>query len=182
MTPGAVISNVATLGWLGQQMQLGPVTTAVTIPHGVLGLGPNQGGQLYHRHGVTLTIPPGTVTDTTRFQFRPLFTDTLPDGPPGGLLFAHRAFELTAFRFGEPVGHFNAPLTITVGYTDTDVAGFKRETLRLWTRSGPQGPWSVLGEPSRVTSRTMSFTTTHFSQFALLGETKHRVYLPVVIK
>ena len=161
-------------------MRLGPVTTVVTLPHGTLALGPHQSGQLRHRHGVTLTVPPGAVTDTTRFQLRPLFTDTHPVSPPGGLLFAHRAFELTAFRFGEPVHQFNRPLTITVSYTDTDVVGLKRETLRLWVRSGPGAPWAMLGEPVRVMSGVLTFTTTHFSQFALFGEGRHKVYMPLV--
>jgi hypothetical protein len=182
VTPGAVISNVAKLSWAGHQMQLGPVTTVVTIPHGVLGLGPNQGGQLTHRHGVTLTVPPGAVSDTTRFQLGPLFTATHPVFPPGGLLFANRAFELNAFRFGEPVGQFNAPLSITMNYTDTDVAGLKRETLQMWTRSGPEGPWAMLDEPARVMSGVVSFTTTHLSQFALFGMGEHRIFLPLVLR
>lgn len=180
VTPGAVISNVAQIGWTGHQMQLGPVTTVVTIPYGVLGLGPQQGGQLVHRHGVTLTVPPGVVSDTTRFQLGPLFTDTRPVDPPGGLLFANRAFELNAYRFGEPVGHFGAPMTITMNYTDTDVAGLKRETLQIWTRSGPEGPWAQLDEPARVMSGTVTFATTHLSQFALFGDGEHHLYLPLV--
>jgi uncharacterized repeat protein (TIGR01451 family) len=182
VTPGTVITNVAALSWAGRHMQLGPVTTAVTLPHGALALGPNQGGQLQHRYGVSLTVPPGAVTDTTRFQFRPLFTDTRPIGPPGGLLFANRAFEMTAFRFGKHVHQFNRPLTITLNYTDTDVVGLKRETLRLWTRSGPQGPWAVLGEPARVMSGALTFTTTHFTQFALFGEAKYHTYLPLIVR
>jgi len=182
VTPGTVISNVAMLGWDGRQMQLGPITTAITLPHGAMALGPFEGGELYHRHGVTLTVPPGAVTDTTRFQFGPLFTDTHPTSPPGGLLFANRAFELTAFRFGEPVREFSHPLTVTMNYTDADVAGLKRETLQLWMRNGPDGPWAVLGEPAQVMSGTVSFTTRHLSQFALFGEAKYRVYLPVVFR
>jgi hypothetical protein len=182
VTPGTIITNVARLGWGGQHMQLGPVTTVVTLPHGVLALGPYQGGQLHHQYGVTLTVPPGTVTDTTRFQFRPLFTDTRPTAPPGGLLFANRAFEMNALRFGEHVRQFNRPLTITVNYTDTDVRGLKRETLRLWTRSGPEGPWAMLGEPARVMSGALTFTTTHFTQFALFGEAKYHAYLPMILR
>ena len=182
ITPGTVITNVAGLGWGGGHMQLGPVTTVVTLPHGTLALGANQGGQLRHQYGVTLSVPPGAVTDTTRFQFRPLFTDTRPISPPGGLLFAHRAFEMTAFRFGEHVRQFNQPLTITVNYTDTDAIGLKRETLRLWTRTGPSEPWAMMDEPARVMSGALTFTTTHFSQFALFGEAKHHVYLPLILQ
>jgi hypothetical protein len=97
-------------------------------------------------------------------------------GPPG-LMYAHRAFELTAYRFGE-VHQFGQPLTITLHYSDTDVIGLKRETLRLWSRNGESEPWAMLGEPVRVMSGTLSFTTTHFTEFALFAEGAYRVYLP----
>ena len=182
VTPGTVISNVAQLGWANHQMQLGPVTTVVTLPHGSLALGPYQGGHLWHAHGISLTVPPGAVTDTTRFQCGPLYTDTWPTDPPGGLLYAHRAFEMTALRFGEHVRQFNRPLTVTMHYTDTDVAGLKRETLRLWTRAGPEEPWAMLGDPGGVLSGTLTFTTTHLSQFALFGEARYRAFLPRVAR
>jgi hypothetical protein len=184
VTSGTFITNVAHMGWSNHNLRLGPVTTVVTLPYGTMGLGPYQGGQLYHHQcGVSLTVPPGAVTDTTRFHLGPMGPGgTLSTFPPGSLLFANRAFEMEAWRFGEPVGQFNRPLTITVNYTDTDVQGFKLETLRLWTREGPQGPWAMLGAPVHVTSGTLVFTTTHFSQFAVFGEAAHQVYLPIVTR
>ncbi len=181
-TPGMVLTNVAMVQWQEQLMQLGPVTTVISIPHGAISLGPNEGGQVYHRHGVTLTIPPGAVTDTTAFRLGPLYTATHPTDPPGQLLFANRAFEIKANRFGDPVGHFNRPLTITMNYTDTDIVGLKRETVRLWTRTGPNGPWSQLGEPARVMSGTMVYTTTHLSEFALFGQAEYHVHLPLIMR
>lgn len=179
--PGTVLSNTAMLTWDGRQLQLGPVTTVVTLPHGMLALGPYQAGELWHNYGISLTVPPGAVTDTTRFECHPL-TETQVI-PPGRLRWANRAFTMQAYRFGEPVGQFNHPLTITVHYTDTDVIGLKRETLRLWTRSGPEGPWAMLGEPARVMSGALSFTTTHLSDFALFGEFDgFSVFLPVILK
>ena len=77
---------------------------------------------------------------------------------------------------------FSRPLTITINYTDTDVAGLKRETLRLWTRSGPSGTWAAMGEPARVMSGSLAFTTTHFSEFALFGEGKYKCYLPTIMR
>jgi hypothetical protein len=162
-------------------MQLGPVTTVVTLPHGAMALGPYQGGELRHEYGVTLTVPPGAVTDTTHFQFKPLTDTDIISGPPG-LMFAHRAFEVTAFRFGQGVHQFGQPLTITVHYSDTEVAGLKRETLRLWYRDGQGEPWAMLGEPARVMSGTHVYTTTHLTQFALFGEPGYRVFLPTVIR
>ena len=182
VTPGTTISNTAMLYWGEHQMQLGPITTVITLPHGALALGPNQHGQVHHRHGVTLTVPPGAVTDTTRFQLGPLFTDTKPSNPPAGLLFANRGFEINAVRFGHQVAQFNGPLTFTLSFTDTDAPGLKRETLRLWTRSGPEGPWAVLGEPARVMSGALAFTTTHFSQFALFGRGQYQTFLPLITR
>jgi uncharacterized repeat protein (TIGR01451 family) len=180
VTPGTPITNAALLQWQNQVMQLGPITTVVTLPHGALALGPYEGGQVHHSYGVTLTVPPGAISDTTRFQIGPLYTATHPTDPPPGLMFAHRAFEMNAFRFGEPVAQFGQPLTITLRYRAGDVQGLKRETLRLWTRSGPGEPWAMLGEPARVMSGTLEFTTTHFSQFALFGNGQYQLYLPVI--
>jgi hypothetical protein len=182
VTPGTVITNAAHLGWSGHKLGLGPVSSTVVLPPGMLALGPGQGGQLRHTYGVTLDVPPGAVSDTTRFQLGPLFTDTHPATPPGGLLFANRAFEAHAFCFGEPVAQFSRPLTITVHYSDSDVLGLERETLRLWTREGPEGPWASLGEPARVMSGALAFTTTHFSEFALFGKAEHAVYLPMAMR
>jgi len=163
-------------------MQLGPATTVITLPHGALALGPNQYGEVYHRYGVTLTVPPGAVTDTTRFQIGPLFTDKKPGNPPARMIFANRAFEINAYRFGHQVRQFNQPLTITLAFGEADAPGLNRETLRLWTRSGPEGPWAMLGEPVRVMSGSLSFTTTHLSQFALFGRGRYQTYLPLITR
>jgi hypothetical protein len=40
----------------------------------------------------------------------------------------------------------------------------------------------VLGEPARVMSGALTFTTTHFTQFALFGEAKYNVYLPLIVR
>lgn len=176
---GTVITNGAMLGWGEQFMQLGPVTTAITLPYGALALAANEPGEIHHRYGLTLTIPPGAITETTRFQIGPLFTDTMPN-PPGSLLFANRAFEANAFSFGTQIGQFNRPLTITMNYTEADVHGLIRETVRLWARSGPDGPWALWDEPVRMMSGTLTFTTTHFTEFALFGRGEHQAFLPVL--
>jgi hypothetical protein len=180
VTPGTVLTNLAHLRWMSGSMQLGPVTTVVTLPHYARMIGPN-GDEWRHEYGVTLTVPPIAVTETTRFQFKPLTSTDVFSGPPG-LMFAHRAFEVTAFRFGQGVHQFGQPLTLTVTYSDTDVAGLKRETLRLWYRNGVGEPWAILGEPVRVMSGTHVYTTTHLTQFALFGEGAYRAFLPTVIR
>jgi hypothetical protein len=173
--PGTIITNGAQLRWNNGEMQLGPVTTVVTLPHYARLFGPN-GGEWAQQYGVTLTVPPQAVTETTRFQFRAMSNTEVISGPPG-LMYAHQAFELTAFRFGE-VHQFGQPLTITMHYSDTEVIGLKPETLRLWYRNSAGEPWARLGEPVRVMSGTLAFTTTHFTEFALFAEGTYRLHLP----
>jgi hypothetical protein len=178
VSPGTVITNVAKMQWAGHQMQLGPVTSVVTMSQGALALGPHQAGVLDH-DGVILDVPAGAVTDTTRFEIDPLPPDAPAIDPPGGLLFANRAFAVNAYRFGDPVLNFERPLTITVRFSDTDVAGLIRATLRLWTRQGAEEPWTQLGEPVQVMSNALAFTLDHLSHFALFGEGTYKVYLPL---
>jgi uncharacterized protein DUF11 len=183
ITPNLVLSNVAVLGWTGHQIRLGPVTaTVVAMPDGAIALGPDEGGQLTHTCGVTVEIPPPAVTDTIQLRLGPVYTDMRPADPPGGLFFAHRAIALTAHRFGTPVGAFNCPLTITMNYAEADLDGLRRETLRVWTREGPDGPWGLLGAPTYGLSGTLRFTTTHLSEFALFAEPKYATSLPLIFR
>jgi hypothetical protein len=67
----------------------------------------------------------------------------------------------------------------------------KHETLRLWFRNREGEPWAKLGEPVRAPSAspaqctrydvsdTLSFTTTHFTEFALFAEGAYKVHLPL---
>jgi hypothetical protein len=181
VTPGTSITNAAVLRWSTGELRLGPVTTVVTLPHDAHMFGP-QGDTWRHSYGVTLTVPPGAVTDTTRFQFRPLITGTQVITPPLGWRYAHRAFEVTAFRFGEGIHKFEQPVTMTVEYGKQDVAGLARNSLRLWYRQGEGEPWAMLGEPVREMSGTISFVTTHLTQFALFGRSASYVYLPVLAR
>ena len=68
---------------------------------------------------------------------------------------------------------------MTLRFSDTDVAGLIRSTLRAWTRQGDEEPWTRLGEPVEVMSNAMAFTIDHLSQFALFGEGYYKVYLPL---
>ena len=43
--PGTALANRATLEWPGHSEQLGPVTSVVEVPDGVLGVGPEQGAK-----------------------------------------------------------------------------------------------------------------------------------------
>ncbi len=178
--PGSVVTNRAHLNWEGGNMEMQPVEVEIYLTEDDHMFGPG-GGQWQHQYGVTLEVPPNAVPATTRFEFKPLFSGEPPEELPPGWMFAHRAFELTAFQFGE-LHRFNQPITITIGYDEKDVDGLNRNTLRLWYRSGPGEPWAMLGEPVRHQNGQISFTTDHFTQFALMGQGAYTLLLPILMR
>jgi hypothetical protein len=175
---GTEIANGVQLAWQGGQMDIEPITSTVNLPPFARMIGP-QGFTWRHAEGVDIEVPPHAVTETTRFEFRPIFTDKQPVQGPPGWLFAHHAFELTAFRFGE-VSQFGQAITLTLHLGGQEWAGLERNSLRLWYRNGPGEPWKRLGEPVQSSSDSISFQTDHFTQFALFGEPMYRIHLPFV--
>jgi hypothetical protein len=175
---GTEIANGVQLAWQGGQMDIEPITSTVNLPPFARMIGP-QGFTWRHAEGVDIEVPPHAVTETTRFEFSPIFTDTQTVQGPPGWLFAHHAFELTAFRFGE-VSQFGQAITLTLHLGGQEWAGLERNSLRLWYRNGPGEPWKRLGEPVQSSPDSISFQTDHFTQFALFGEPIYRIHLPFV--
>jgi hypothetical protein len=175
---GTLVTNRAYVHWQGGDLELAPASVAVVLGADDHMFGP-QGGEWQHAYGVTLQVPPNAVTETTRFQFRPMFSQDPPPELPPGWQWAHRAFEITAFQFGE-LHRFNQPITITVAYTPQDIVGMNQKSLRLWYRNSSGEPWAMLGEPVRNQNGLVSFQTDHLTEFILLGQGEYRLFLPVL--
>jgi hypothetical protein len=176
--PGILVTNRAGLAWEGGEMTLDPVSVETYLSENEHMFGP-EGGQWQLQYGLTIDMPPNTVKEMTRFEFHELFEGTPPPDAPPGWIFASRAFELKAFQYGE-IHQFNQRLTITVQYQGGDVEGLDRNTLRLWFRNGPGDSWAMLGEPEAHHYGQISFTTDHFTEFALFGQGAYRISLPFV--
>ncbi|HOU11556.1 MAG TPA: ABC transporter substrate-binding protein [Anaerolineae bacterium] len=101
----------------------------VTVP-------PETGATLVYTNtaGVTTTlaIPPAAVTTTTTIVLTQLDPTTV--APPPELAAGGIALKLDAYLGDERVTNFtfNAPVTLTLAYTDADVAGIDESTLRLY--------------------------------------------------
>lgn len=66
------------------------------------------------------------------------------------------------------VTSFTQPVTVTVSYTDASIAGLAESSLVLYRWDGSQ--WSALtNQTLDATHNTISGSTTHFSNFAILG-------------
>jgi hypothetical protein len=126
-----------------------------------------------------IDIPAGALTETTLIQHLPL--DQVDE--PVGFRFAGRAFSLQAFRDGLPVPglSFPVPLTVTLTYSDGDIAGLAAETLTVQYWDGTE--WSTEGitliERDTAQKRIV-VTIAHLTDFGLFG--RHRIYLPLVVR
>lgn len=77
-------------------------------------------------------------------------------------------------KFGPAGTTFSVPITITITYTDAQVAGLDEANLRLFEYNEVTGQYDL--EVTTITNRdlvnnTISFTVTHFSVFGLGGST-----------
>jgi hypothetical protein len=176
--PGTGVTNQARLQWQGGEVDLAPVEIQINANDDEHRFGPG-GGEWQHAWGLTLTVPPDAVNAMTRFQFKPL-PEEPPDAPPGWK-YANRIFELTAYQAGE-IHRFNQPLEITLRYSYGDIKGIYPNSLRLWYRAGPGEPWAMLGEPLRHQFGQITFSTDHFTEFALFGQQGTELMLPLVIR
>ncbi|MCP4540243.1 MAG: DUF11 domain-containing protein [Chloroflexi bacterium] len=121
----------------------------------------------------TVEFPAGAVTDATTIAYTPLGAAT----PPSGFSFAGHAFDLSAYRNGTPLSGlvFSAPVTVTIHYTEADVAGMNENTLdlRYWNGSAWATDGITLTERNTAQNYIV-FEITHLSRFALFGETDVR--------
>jgi hypothetical protein len=113
-------------------------------------------------------VPAGAVTETTMLVYTPVDTVTAPSG----LIFARHAFDLNAYQGSTlvPGFVFSKPVTITIHYSDTDVAGLDESSLvlRYWTASAWASDGITVIERNPAQNYAV-FTITHLCQFALFG-------------
>ena len=130
-------------------------------------------------------IPRGAVSETTVLAYTAANTATAPSG----FVFASRAFELDAYRNGmvSPGFTFNVPVTVTMHYSETDLAGLDETTLRVFYWNSSTSQWEDVATtctPHSAYDRHpnenwLAITICHLSKFALFGQ--HRMYLPLVL-
>jgi hypothetical protein len=156
------------------------VGSVVTAP-----VDPGSGGSLVYTstQGLTTTVqvPPGAVNQAISLVYLP----QEPQSPPAGFAFAGQGFELDAFQNGSllPGLVFSKPVTVTIHYSDAEVAGLDEGSLALtyWTGSAWQD--AACGPVERhPVENWLAMPICHLSRFGLLGKTLHSVYLPLVLR
>jgi len=138
--------------------------------------------------GSTLVqVPAGAVNDTSLLLYTPRETATAP----AGLLFAGSAFDLEAYAGAVllPDFSFSAPATITIRYTDGDVARVDEDSLELrywdglaWLEAATSCDPASSYE-RRPDENWIALPVCKVGPFATFGVAReYQAFLPLVIK
>jgi thermitase len=142
---------------------------------------PPTGGVVTSTGQTTTTVlfPPGAVSQSVTVTLA--LTDT---GPVSGTLQGvGNAFIITAQAAGgQPVTQFAQPITITVHYTDADVAGMNELDLKIYYWDVAHGVWVPLPTTVDPVANTLVATVDHLTKFGVFGPAERRIYLPLVVK
>lgn len=167
----------------------GPVSDTqwvFVIPDTAVPVTPEEGGVLIYTdtQGLTTTVhvPPGAVSETIVLLYTPVATVTAS----ADFVFAGHAFDLDAYQEnGEPLPGlvFSVPATVTIHYSEADVTGINETALLLARWQDSTWVDAACGPYDRHPDQNWLATPIcHLSRFALLGQAKYTIYLPLVMR
>ena len=136
----------------------------------------------------SIAVPPGVVTRTTIMVYTSLMSPTHPISPM--LSFANHAFALEAYQSGVLQAGlvFSQPITVTIYYSNANVAELDESSLTLnyWNGSQWADAATTCTPPSaynrQLDDNWLAVPICHLSDFALLGSREYKIYLPLIMK
>ncbi len=154
----------------------------------------SAGGVITFTHAVSsaisLNIPPNSgIEDNSSLVYEPITSTHIT--ATKGLSFTGITFTLELLRNGKPVPvvEFTSPITTTIYYSDSEIAGLDESTLVLRYWRAKYNEWSDYGITNVITpsNHRLIVRLTHFSEFAMFGQKpitviSKTVYLPVLVK
>lgn len=165
------------------------------LPSGRLRLGAGQGGALESGIGaatlsdndvaststLTVTVPPGTFTQTVDLLASARAFTSMPPGKPTQL-----EFEITAAANGQEIHRFanNQQLTLEISYTNADLAGADPSKLVVYAYDETLGAWTTAGISTTVdpSNNRLVVRLQHLSRFSVTDVTLQYVMLPLVMR
>jgi protocatechuate 3,4-dioxygenase beta subunit len=136
----------------------------------------------------TIQLPAGAVSDTIELAYSPNGKIFIPEG----FAFAGNAFDLEALQAGVPLNDFTfaKSITVTIGYSDADVAGLEEENLMLNYWDANLDRWVDAAStctPASVYTRNLaenwlSVPICHLSKYALFVSQFYQLYFPVTMR
>ena len=136
----------------------------------------------------TLEVPAGAVSEPSVVVYTPDIV--IEESQPGGFSLADMTFDLQVCPDGECLDgyEFNETVTLTLYYSDADVAALIEEELYLYTWDGSAWVdavtdcgWPLTAYGRYPEENKLVVPLCHFTRFALVGDT-NRTYLPLVLR
>ncbi len=141
-------------------------------------------------NSTSIFIPTGAITQETTLYFTAITTTTNPD--PVGAASGGHTFMLDAYQSGTLFQDFSfdQPVTVTLSYSDDDIAGLDESSLLLYYWNEGQNQWvdAATTCPSNSSydrhpaENWLAVSICHLSEFALFGQPQSKIYLPIVVK
>ena len=125
---------------------------------------------------------PTPLTGTLTITYTPL---TTPSEATGGFIFAGQSFQLSmADENGDPIIDLDQPITLTLYYDEGKLPpGTDEAELSLQRYDTDTSAWVALTVIVRDTAANfISVTLDHLSEFALLLEQEHLIFLPLITR
>ena len=128
-------------------------------------LGPSGGKIIYDE--LTLDVPENASSATLNYKIEhgPFeeISKTLKSVVPSIFLFATN-------NLGQMITNFNNPLSLVYNYSKADLSNINEDTLSFYFFNEGNKLWEKIPSTLDKTNKTISAPTTHFSQFAVMGE------------
>jgi uncharacterized repeat protein (TIGR01451 family) len=136
-------------------------------------------------------IGPGGVTETIFLSFVPRDLAHLVPPLPAGWGYGRHAFALVVYRGGQAASPywFAGPVTVTVGYSDQDIARLREDTLQLrYLDAG--GQWqdaaATCNPPNAyirdLAANRLTARVCRTAEFALAGAAKSLAFVPITLR
>lgn len=93
--------------------------------------------------------------------------------PTGKSIVGNQIYNFTAVSGITAVSSFSKAVTITLTYTNAQIAGLNEGSLKIYYWDDLESQWVKLADSSVISSlNTVTATTTHFTYFTIMGETE----------
>ncbi|MFC1663678.1 Ig-like domain-containing protein [Patescibacteria group bacterium] len=129
----------------------------------------------------TVEIPAQAVTANTAVTITPTVTTAeavstaVAAVPSGQSVVGGNVYSFAATAAGQAVTTFAASVTVTLTYTDTQVSGLDESSLTINYWDASAEAWTVLTTTVNTATNTLTASTTHFTYFAIIGETTSEI-------
>lgn len=119
-----------------------------------------------------VTLPAGAVSADAEITVTPVGTaESVGGAPPtGSFMVGGYVYTFTATVDGETVSEFDEAVTLTFTYTDDQVSDLDESTLTIYYWDSDTSEWVALESTVDSDNNTVTADTTHFTEFALMGE------------